>query len=177
MKIHLLPALLLPVLALASCAPALNSPLLQPAKLPTTARTLNARCVPVNKEIAFDMFDRWNAALQTGDPAKVADMYWDNALLLPTVSNRPRVSRPEIEDYFVKFLKKKPSGKIERRIIRLGCNVIVDGGIYTFNFASDGSQVTGRFTYVYEYDGKVWKIASHHSSALPQDIEVEPWSE
>lgn len=31
---------------------------------------------------------RWNAALQTGDPEKVADMYAEDAILLPTVSNK-----------------------------------------------------------------------------------------
>ena len=36
----------------------------------------------------------WNAALQTGDPEKVADMYADESVLLPTVSNQVRPPPP-----------------------------------------------------------------------------------
>ena len=52
------------------------------------------------------LFDEWNTALQTGDPKKVAALYENNAILLPTVSNQVRHNHPEIEDYFVHFLAK-----------------------------------------------------------------------
>ena len=35
-------------------------------------------------------FDRWNMALQTGDPEKVAALYAPDGVLLPTVSNQVR---------------------------------------------------------------------------------------
>ena len=35
-------------------------------------------------------FDRWNSALQTGDPEVVASLYADDGVLLPTVSNKVR---------------------------------------------------------------------------------------
>ena len=35
-------------------------------------------------------FDRWNSALQTGDPEIVASLYADDGVLLPTVSNQVR---------------------------------------------------------------------------------------
>jgi uncharacterized protein (TIGR02246 family) len=35
-------------------------------------------------------FDRWNEALQTGDPEAVAALYMPDAVLLPTVSNQVR---------------------------------------------------------------------------------------
>ena len=34
-----------------------------------------------------DLFDQWNKALQTQDPATVTALYADDAILLPTVSN------------------------------------------------------------------------------------------
>ena len=34
------------------------------------------------------LFANWNAALATGDPDQVTALYADNAVLLPTVSNR-----------------------------------------------------------------------------------------
>ncbi|MFC6590863.1 SgcJ/EcaC family oxidoreductase [Deinococcus lacus] len=158
---------------LSSCAPTLQAN--QPAPAPVQASS--PACAPVTEAQVAGFFDRWNAALQTGDPATVASLYRADALLLPTVSNRPRANTDEIQAYFVDFLKKKPSGKIERRIVRLGCNVALDGGVYTFTFGKDGSQVTGRYTYVYEFEDGQWKIASHHSSAMPQDITAEPWAQ
>jgi hypothetical protein len=40
---------------------------------------------PSQQEIAA-LFDEWNAALATGDPEKVADLYSPDAVLLPTLS-------------------------------------------------------------------------------------------
>jgi uncharacterized protein (TIGR02246 family) len=39
------------------------------------------------REAIAGLFDRWNEALATLNPATVADMYWPDAVLLPTVSN------------------------------------------------------------------------------------------
>jgi uncharacterized protein (TIGR02246 family) len=58
-------------------------------------------------------FDRWNAALQTGDPKKVAALYAPDGVLLPTVSNQVRTTPEEIENYFTTFLQLKPNGKID----------------------------------------------------------------
>jgi len=62
-------------------------------------------CRPTSdKEIAA-LFDRWNASLQTGDPKKVVDNYATKSILLPTVSNKPRLTPGEKEDYFEHFLE------------------------------------------------------------------------
>ena len=45
------------------------------------------------------LFDRWNESLKTGEPAKVVDNYAERSILLPTVSNKPRLTREEKEDY------------------------------------------------------------------------------
>lgn len=131
--------------------------------------------VPSKTQVAA-LFTRWNNALKTLDPDKVAQTYRKDALLLPTLSNRPRHNHPEIRDYFVSFLAKKPVGIINESNIRTGCNMAIDGGIYTFKFA-DGSQVSGRYSYVYEYENGRWLISSHHSSAMPQDLKKEPWDQ
>jgi hypothetical protein len=41
-------------------------------------------------EIIGGLFDKWNAALQTGNPERVADLYAPDGVLLPTVSNQVR---------------------------------------------------------------------------------------
>jgi hypothetical protein len=38
------------------------------------------------------LFDRWNEALATKDPATVANLYGHDAVLLPTVSNEVRIT-------------------------------------------------------------------------------------
>src|SRR3954466_16128831 len=85
------------------------------------------------------LFDRWNQSLQTGDPHKVAANYAERSILLPTVSNKPRLTPAEKEDYFHHFLEDRPSGKIDLRRIELGCNSAVDAGLYTFTFAKTGA--------------------------------------
>ena len=113
------------------------------------------------------LFDEWNSALQTGEPKKVASLYESNGILLPTVSNQVRHNHEEIEDYFVSFLAKGPSGKIDESNIRSFGQLAINSGVYTFSF-KDGSTVTARYTFVYRWNGQRWKIVEHHSSQMPE---------
>jgi len=118
-----------------------------------------------------NLFLTWNAALATGDPQKVADLYAPDAVLLPTVSNQVRRTRTEIVDYFTKFLKDKPQGEMRDQIVDvLDTDTAVNAGVYEFTLTKEGKQqhVKARYTYVYELrDGK-WLIVNHHSSAMPE---------
>lgn len=123
--------------------------------------------VTTEQEIA-SLFDRWNQSLQTGDPHAVVTNYAERSILLPTVSNRPRLTPAEKEDYFHHFLEDRPSGTIDLRFIEIGCNSAVDAGLYTFVFAKTGAKVSARYSYTYRWDGSRWLITSHHSSAMPE---------
>lgn len=125
------------------------------------------KCQNVTPQAISGLFDRWNQALKTGNPDTVAAEYADNAVLLPTLSNRVRTSPTEIRDYFVGFLKKSPVGSIDSQSIRIGCNNAISSGIYTFKF-SNGEKAQARYSYVYEYQQGQWKIVSHHSSLMPE---------
>ena len=125
-------------------------------------------CKATNEQEISALFDRWNRSLQTGDPHKVVANYAERSVLLPTVSNKPRLTEAEKEDYFHHFLENKPIGKIDSRTIEIGCNTAVDAGLYTFTFGTTGAQVKARYTYTYKWDGKQWLITSHHSSAMPE---------
>ena len=125
-------------------------------------------CKDITEQEIASLFDRWNDSLKTGDPNKVVANYAERSILLPTVSNKPRLTPAEKQDYFVHFLENGPSGKIDMRTIELGCNTAVDAGLYTFTFAKTGQQVHGRYTYTYRWDGSKWLITSHHSSAMPE---------
>jgi hypothetical protein len=106
--------------------------------------------------------------LQTGDPRKVVANYADKSVLLPTVSNTPRLNAAQKQDYFEHFLQDKPFGRIDSRTIEIGCTTAVDAGLYTFTFAKTGAVVKARYTYTYRWDGSQWLITSHHSSAMPE---------
>ncbi|MEV7021913.1 SgcJ/EcaC family oxidoreductase [Kitasatospora sp. NPDC093558] len=125
------------------------------------------------REIAA-LFDQWNAALQTGDPEKVADRYASDAVLLPTASRVIRTDRAGIVDYFEHFLQKKPRGEKVRSVINiLDGNSAIDAGLYRFHLTDPKTGATkpvdARYTYEYEKRGGKWLIVNHHSSVLPAE--------
>lgn len=126
-----------------------------------------ANCPSTSEREIAALFDRWNESLRTGDPQQVADNYAEDAILLPTVSDRPRLTREDRVEYFEHFLQDRPFGKIDQRRIYVACNAAVDAGLYTFTFERTGAVVPARYSYSYKWDGKRWLITSHHSSAMP----------
>ena len=151
---------LVAALALAGCATQAR-----PGK--TTQVPRAEKCMPTSEKKIAALFDRWNASLLSGDPRTVAANYAEDAILLPTVSEQPKLSPAEIEEYFEHFLADAPSGKVDLRRIYLGCNVAIDAGLYTFTFAKTGQVVPARYAFSYRWDGERWLITSHHSSAYP----------
>ena len=121
----------------------------------------------LNENEIAALFDEWNRTLQTGDPKKVAALYENNGILLPTASNQVRHNHEEIEDYFVQFLARKPVGVINEANVRTIGQLAVNSGVYTFTFG-DGSVMPARFTFVYRWNGESWKIIEHHSSQMPE---------
>ncbi|MEW7313655.1 SgcJ/EcaC family oxidoreductase [Buttiauxella gaviniae] len=128
-----------------------------------------AICHKAEKQDIENLFERWNKSLQTGDAHKVAANYLSDSVLLPTVSNKVRLTEAERVDYFEHFLEKKPQGKIDSRTIHIDCNTAMDNGTYTFTFA-DKTQVSARYSFTYRWDGNEWLISSHHSSAMPEKV-------
>ncbi|MFJ5833438.1 SgcJ/EcaC family oxidoreductase [Streptomyces sp. NPDC093089] len=120
------------------------------------------------------LFDRWNAALPAGDPEKVADLYADDAVLLPTSSPRIRTNHAEIADYFEHFLRKKQRGEKVRSVIHVrDRNSALDAGVYRFHLTDPRTGVTravdARYTYEHEKRKGTWPIVNHHSSVLPAE--------
>ena len=131
-------------------------------------------CKATSEAEIAGLFERWNASLKTGNPKQVVENYASNSILLPTVSNTPRITAAEKEDYFAHFLQKAPMGKIDMRHIQLDCNKAIDSGLYTFTFGKTGESVRGRYTFTYRWDGKQWLISSHHSSVMPEQKAASP---
>ncbi|MFE7510901.1 SgcJ/EcaC family oxidoreductase [Streptomyces sp. NPDC057540] len=131
------------------------------------------RAKTTEREIA-GLFDRWNAALRSGDPERVTRLYAEDAVLLPTASPRIRTDHAEIADYFAHFLQKKPRGeKIRTEIEVLDSDSAIDAGLYRFHLTDPKTGVTkpveARYTYVYEKRDGRWLIVNHHSSVLPAE--------
>jgi uncharacterized protein (TIGR02246 family) len=124
-------------------------------------------CAAITPKEVASLFDRWNESLKTKDADKVVANYAPDAVLLATVSNKPRTNHQEIKDYFVHFLEKAPRGTINTRTIKVGCNFAQDVGTYTFSLKG-GTSVAARYTYLYEYANGQWLIAHHHSSVMPE---------
>jgi hypothetical protein len=59
------------------------------------------------------LFNTWADALRTLNPSTVADLYWDDSILLPTLSSEPRPDRSGKLDYFADFLAKKPVASVQ----------------------------------------------------------------
>jgi uncharacterized protein (TIGR02246 family) len=132
--------------------------------------------LPSEQEIAI-LFDLWNAALQTGSPELVASLYAQDAVLLPTVSNRVRTTRLQIADYFHHFLALQPRGTINQQFIRiLGPDLALNAGVYTFDLVRDGrpEQVTARYDFLYKRVNGRWLIVDHHSSKMPEPMVAGP---
>ncbi|MEL7045927.1 MAG: SgcJ/EcaC family oxidoreductase [Pseudomonadota bacterium] len=124
----------------------------------------------MNQQEVLQLFERWNTALATGNPDEVTALYAEDAILLPTVSNRVRHNHAEIRDYFVAFLEKRPQGVIDESNVReLSDDLAINSGVYTFTFGN-GDSVTARYTYLYRRVNGEWKIAEHHSSAMPEAV-------
>lgn len=133
----------------------------------------------VTDQTIRSLFHIWNAALATGDATVVADRYMEDAILLPTVSDRPRTDREGIVNYFEHFLITEPQGSIVESHVKIGgCRRWAkDSGIYEFTMGNNsGDKVRARYTFLYLFDEEhqKWKIAHHHSSKMPQNDATAP---
>src|SRR5690349_16803898 len=107
-------------------------PVLLAAALVISASPLRAAepCVTLDAKAVASLFDDWNFALSSLDATQVTQRYWPEAVLLPAESNTPRTSAAAINDYFTRFLAKRPRGRIDTRTVQSSCNLAVDMGTY-----------------------------------------------
>ena len=119
------------------------------------------------------LFDRWNAAVLTGDAEKVADLYAPDAVLLPTLSPEVRTTHAGIVDYMEGFLARHPSGEEIQSVVKvLDPRTAIDTGVYRFTFHNADQTTTAvdaRYTFVYEKRHGEWLIINHHSSLMPAE--------
>jgi hypothetical protein len=128
------------------------------------------------KNKADELFKAWNDALKTGRQKDVVDRYATNSILLPTVSNEPRVTAAEKTDYFHHFQEKRPSGEISPvdRDVFCDRDTLTDAGLYTFTYdpahlaPGQALYTRARYSFTYHFTNGQWLITSHHSSFMPE---------
>jgi uncharacterized protein (TIGR02246 family) len=134
--------------------------------LATTAHAKSERCSVVTKPQVESWFTAFNSAWATKQPATVTSLFTKDAVLLATVSNKPRTTPAEIEDYFVKFLKGSPVGTINSSTIKIGCNSIARVGTWTVGLTDTStgakSDVKASYSFIYKRENGQWKIDHLH---------------
>jgi uncharacterized protein (TIGR02246 family) len=134
------------------------------------------KCAPVTQAAVDRLFTQFNNAWATKDPATVTKLFTKDAVLLATVSNKPRLNHTEINDYFVGFLKNNPVGTIRTSTYKMGCNTAARLGTWTFSFtdAVTGAKtdVQARYSFMYRMEDGVWKVDHLHSSMMPEKVSI-----
>lgn len=132
----------------------------------------DVKCPTVSQADVERQFTTFNAAWATKDPDKVAALFTKDAVLLATVSNKPRTTPEGVRDYFVSFLKNSPQATIDSSSVKIDCGTASRVGTWTVNLTDPATggvrAVKARYSFVYKYDGGVWKIDHLHSSMMPE---------
>jgi len=126
---------------------------------------------PTEEEVR-GFFELWNDALATGDSSIVASRYTKDTNLLATVSDVPRTDFASVKDYFDSFLLKQPQGKVLEGKVNIGNGWATDAGIYEFTMGATGDKVKARYSYNYVKEDGIWKIQHHHSSVMPEGMDL-----
>ena len=115
---------------------------------------------------ASELLQEWVAAIKSGDPKRVTELYHRDAILLGTFSNKERVGHELILEYFENLLKSPVEVHIVSENPHVFGSAVVNSGLY--NFVREGKTINARFSFVYIETNDGWKIVSHHSSVMPQ---------
>jgi len=115
--------------------------------------------------------EQWMRAVCAHDVARVVRTYARNGVLVGTVAQRIKVGRADIKLYFDRFLAKNGvRGRFDSHLIQPYDGWGIHSGTYTFVWVEGGRSVVvpARYTFVWTDTPEGWRIANHHSSALPE---------
>ena len=139
---------------------------------PWSAAARSMQCAPASKATIEAQFKRFNESWQTHDPKEVTALFSPDAVLLATVSNKPRTTHPEIRDYFDHFLLSRPIAKINTSTVWVDCNTASRVGTWTIALTDPKthkkSDVHARYSFLYEFEQGQWRIKHLHSSLMPE---------
>jgi uncharacterized protein (TIGR02246 family) len=123
-----------------------------------------------NEQTIVALFGRWNAALAIGDPAGVAKLYADDAVLQADPSLRSRVGREAIAAYYAEFLQRHPRGAVTERVISIDCGTAADTGMFVYRVTGrrKGTRmlIGGSYALEYAYRDGDWLIVRHKLAGM-----------
>lgn len=120
-----------------------------------------------------DILEQWMKAVNEGDVESLLSLYDNEAVLIPTFSNRLLNTPDKLRDYFEKLGGREELSIAlhEKTLIiqELGNDFFSLSGIYNWRFAVDGELLNfeARFSYVLNLS-KPNPILHHHSSQIPR---------
>ena len=112
------------------------------------------------------VMDRWGRAWAADDVDRVADLYWENASLIPP-EGPPRRGVDGIRAYLEEAMPRQ--GRVEAFMLDFDASggMAVVSGNYTLDV--NGGQTRGSLTTVYVQRGRTWKIrAQVFTPAAPE---------
>jgi hypothetical protein len=118
---------------------------------------------------------KWMDSVNKGDVNALLSVYDDNAVLIPTFSNRLLKGKDALRGYFEKLGSKEDLSIAlhEKTIILqdIGDNLHAISGIYNWRFSVDGELLNfeARFDYLLDLK-KNSPILHHHSSQIPRAL-------
>jgi len=122
--------------------------------------------------IGQGIYNNWVEAMvcPKNNVQRVLDLYHPNAIVLPTFSPIICTTHDQLYHYFKNLITLPTLSITTDNFLSAECNnLIINAGIYTFQYLSNNRPVIipARFSFVYKnYDDK-WLIINHHSSILP----------
>ena len=122
-----------------------------------------------------DFLKDWMLHVNSGDIEKVLSMYSDNAVLIPTFSNRLLAKPEPIREYFERLFGREELSLAlhEKTVIvqPMRQDIVSMCGIYCWRFAIDGELLNfeARFSYMLDLAVPA-PILHHHSSQIPRMI-------
>jgi hypothetical protein len=116
---------------------------------------------------------QWMDAVNNGDIDTLLNLYADNAILIPTFSNRILKTAADRQEYFERLATRDDLSVAlhEKTLVEQLVNgpIATLSGIYCWRFAIDGQLLNfeARFSYVFDMDSAN-PIIHHHSSQIPR---------
>ncbi len=120
-----------------------------------------------------DILEQWMQAVNEGDVEKLLSLYDNQAVLIPTFSNRLLNTPEKLRNYFEKLGNREDlSIALHGKTLitqELGNQIFSLSGIYNWRFAVDGELLNfeARFSYLIDLS-KPNPILHHHSSQIPR---------
>ncbi|MEI8079738.1 MAG: DUF4440 domain-containing protein [bacterium] len=125
---------------------------------------------------AKDVLAEWMLAVNQGDLERLLILYHENAVLIPTFSNRLLSTPAKIRDYFVTLVGSRDELSLalhEKTLMvqPLKPELHALSGLYCWRFVLDGEWLSFEARFSYLLDLALSRpILHHHSSQIPRTL-------